>query len=70
VDDERRRRTRFRSLLIGGLLGSAAGIAAERMRVRRPAPRRETPAGLAAFEQAPCYQELLDQERDPARGDV
>jgi hypothetical protein len=23
-----------------------------------------TPAGLAAFEQAPCYRELVERERD------
>jgi len=67
MDEERRRRTRIRSFLIGGLVGSAAGIAAGRMRPRRPRARA-TPAGLAAFEQAPCYQELVDSERDPARG--
>jgi len=67
VDEERRRRTRLRSFLIGGLVGSAAGIAAGRMRPRRP-PARTTPVGLAAFEQAPCFQELVDAERDPAPG--
>ncbi|MBA2297589.1 MAG: hypothetical protein H0W14_06075, partial [Actinobacteria bacterium] len=25
--------------------------------------RRETPAGLAAFEEAPCYRELVESER-------
>jgi hypothetical protein len=29
----------------------------------KPRPsRRATPAGLAAFEQAPCYQELVERE--------
>jgi hypothetical protein len=54
---------RLRSFLLGGLLGSAAGLAAAgRMRVRTRPAKRETGAGLAAFEQAPCYQELVDRE--------
>jgi hypothetical protein len=61
MDTERGRR--FRSFLIGGLLGSAAGLAAAgRVRVRARPPKRATPAGLAAFEQAPCYQELVERE--------
>ncbi|HEX5469337.1 MAG TPA: hypothetical protein VFW80_09865 [Gaiellaceae bacterium] len=60
---------RFRSFLIGGLLGSAAGLAAGgRLRVPRRPSRRETPAGLAAFEQAPCYAEAVEREvREEAR---
>ena len=54
---------RFRSFLIGGLVGSAAGLAAGgRLRVARRPARRETPVGLAAFEQAPCYAEVLERE--------
>jgi hypothetical protein len=61
MDTERGRR--FRSFLIGGLLGSAAGLAAAgRMRVRARPLKRTTPAGLAAFEQAPCYEELIERE--------
>jgi hypothetical protein len=56
-----RRRARFRSFLLGGLVGSAAALAAGARR-RRPPPRRSTPAGLAAFEQAPCYKEIVDAE--------
>ena len=59
---------RIRSFLIGGLVGSAAGLAAAgRMRVRTGPRRRDTPAGLAAFEQAPCFEELLEREREEAR---
>lgn len=55
---------RLRSFLLGGLLGSAAALAAAgRMRVRQGPRRRETPAGLAAFEQAPCFEELVERER-------
>jgi hypothetical protein len=54
---------RVRSFLIGGLVGSLAGAAAAgRMKVKREPPRRETPAGLAAFEQAPCYREVVERE--------
>jgi len=60
VDGERRRQ-RFRSFLLGGLVGVASGLAAS-ARMRRSAPKRITPAGLAAFEQAPCYRELVEAE--------
>jgi len=55
------RRGRLRSFLLGSLLGAAAAaLAAAR---RRQPPRRRTPAGLAAFEEAPCYEETLERER-------
>ena len=50
----------MRSFLLGGLLGASAALAA--VRRKRPARRRQTPAGLAAFEDAPCYRETLDRE--------
>jgi hypothetical protein len=54
---------RLRSFLLGGLLGSAAGLAAAgRMRMKSRPAKRATSAGLAAFEQAPCYQELVERE--------
>lgn len=63
MDSERGRR--LRSFLIGGLLGSVAGLAAAgRVRVRSRPAKRPTLAGLAAFEQAPCYQELVEREAD------
>jgi hypothetical protein len=66
VDTDRGRR--FRSFLLGGLVGSVAGLAAAgRMRVRARPAKRRTPAGLAAFEEAPCYQELVDRDRTEAR---
>jgi hypothetical protein len=66
VNTERGRR--FRSFLLGGLLGSAAGLAAAgRMRVRVRPSKRSAQAGLAAFEEAPCYQELVDRERRAER---
>jgi hypothetical protein len=58
-DDDRRSRTR--SFLVGAAVGASAALAAAR-RLRRKEPRR-TPAGLAAFEDAPCYRELVERER-------
>ncbi len=55
---------RLGTFLVGGLVGSIAGlVAAGRMRMKEP-EQRTTPAGLAAFEEAPCYQELMDAERE------
>ena len=72
MDDERRRlsrRTRLRSFALGGLVGTAGTIAARRLS-RRP---RETPAGLTAFEEAPCFRELVERETHgyrPAGGEI
>jgi hypothetical protein len=56
---------RVRSFLIGGVVGASAALATAR-RSRELARRRRQrmlhPAGLAAFEGAPCYQELIDEE--------
>lgn len=62
MDSERaRKRDRMRSFVLGGLVGASAVVAARRR--RHPAPkRRPTPAGLAAFEGAPCYRELVERE--------
>ena len=59
------RRGSVRSFLLGGLLGASAAVAAIDRR-RRLQRRRGRPRGLAAFESAPCYLELLDQEHDEA----
>jgi hypothetical protein len=55
---------RLRSFLLGGLLGASAVIATARRRRRR---RALPPAGLAAFEDAPCYRELAEAERSRSR---
>jgi hypothetical protein len=66
--DDRRGRTR--PFLLGGLVGASAAIATARSRRDAARRRRERllhPAGLAAFEGAPCYRELLEEdEQDDA----
>jgi hypothetical protein len=57
MDGEARAR-RLRSFLLGGLVGASAALSVARRRRRR---RRREPAGLAAFEGAPCYQETLEE---------
>ncbi|MEX2211140.1 MAG: hypothetical protein WD689_05185 [Gaiellaceae bacterium] len=57
--EEERKRDRLRSFLLGGLVGASAVVATRR---RRRAPRRPGPGGLAAFEQAPCYREVVEAE--------
>ena len=64
MDAERERAgDRFGSFVVGGIIGAAAAAAAARRR-RPRARRRQTPAGLAAFEAAPCYRELVERERE------
>jgi hypothetical protein len=60
--DGQERGGRLRSFLFGGLVGASAALAAVR-RSKHKQPVRQTPAGLAAFEDAPCYRELVDKER-------
>jgi len=55
------RRGRVRTFLLGGLVGASAALAALDRR-RRAQRRRGRPRGLAAFESAPCYLELLERE--------
>jgi hypothetical protein len=61
---DQNRRSRLRSFLIGGLVGASAALAAAR---RRRGASRRTPAGLAAFEEPPCYEETLLRERTITR---
>jgi len=61
--DGESRRSRTRSFLVGAAVGASAAIAAAR-RLRPKERRRVGPAGLAAFEEAPCYRELVDGERE------
>jgi hypothetical protein len=62
VDGEQKRGS-IRSFLLGGLVGASA-VAATLDRRRRIQRRRGRPRGLAAFESAPCYLELLEGERE------
>jgi hypothetical protein len=62
--DSERKRDRLRSFALGSVVGASAVLAAARRR-RPRAGGRETPLGLAAFEQAPCYLELVAQEQEP-----
>jgi hypothetical protein len=65
VDDEDRR-SRFRSFALGGLVGASAVLAAARRnRQRRRGPG---PIGLAAFEDAPCFRDLVEEEERAQRG--
>ena len=61
MDGEQRKRDRLRSFVLGGIVGASAVVAAGRR--RRPAQRPPSPAGLAAFEGAPCYREIVERER-------
>jgi hypothetical protein len=66
MEDEDRVR-RLRSFLIGSVVGASAAVATARRRrnlAQRRRDRRLHPAGLAAFEEAPCFQELLDLRED------
>ena len=60
-----KRRGRALDFVIGGVVGASAAVAtarrARRLRRQREA-RLERPAGLAAFEGAPCFEELLEQQ--------
>jgi hypothetical protein len=60
--DGQDRRSRVRSFVLGGLVGASAALAAVRRNSPTRRPRRATPAGLSAFEQAPCYRELVETE--------
>jgi hypothetical protein len=59
------RRGPLRSFALGGLVGAAGTIATVR-RLRRSQGLRAT-AGLAAFEDAPCFLELTEGERHAGR---
>jgi hypothetical protein len=62
--DEGDRSRRLRDLLIGGVLGAFAALAA--VRRSRPSERTLT-TGLAAFEDAPCYREAVEREAASTR---
>jgi hypothetical protein len=62
--DGEQRRGRLSSFVVGGLVGASAAFAAARRRRRRPQALRRSPQGLEAFEGAPCYDEVVERERE------
>ncbi len=60
------RRPPLRSFAIGGVVGAAGTIATLR-RLRRTQGAR-TAAGLGAFEDAPCFRELVSEQAQDAAG--
>lgn len=69
--DGDRKGGRALDFLLGGVVGASAAVATARRRRRirrRREERLERPAGLGAFEGAPCFEELLDQQsvRNPS----
>lgn len=64
--DGEQKRGSIRSFVLGGLVGASAVVATldRRRRIQR---RRGRPRGLAAFESAPCYLELLEREREESK---
>jgi hypothetical protein len=56
------RRSKLRSFAIGGVVGAAGAIATARRASRRSRRPRDSPGGLAAFEDAPCFLELVGEE--------
>jgi hypothetical protein len=62
VMDGTGRRSRLRSFAIGSLLGAAGAIATVRRSSQRSRRPRSALGGLAAFEDAPCYLEIVGEE--------
>ena len=63
--EEDRKGGRALDFFLGGLVGASAAVATarRRRRLRRlREDRLDRPAGLSAFEGAPCFEELLDQQ--------
>ena len=56
------RRARIRSFAIAGVVGVAGALATARRASRRSRRPRDAPGGLAAFEDAPCFLELVGEE--------
>jgi hypothetical protein len=68
MNEADRKGGRALDFLIGGLVGASAAVATarRRRRLRRLREERlERPAGLVAFEGAPCFEELLEQQSAP-----
>jgi hypothetical protein len=61
------RGSKLRSFAIGGLVGAAGAIAAVRRSSRRSRRPRSAVGGLAAFEDAPCFLEIVGEEAQAYR---
>ena len=60
--EKQSRRSRLRSFALGSVVGVAGTIATAR-RLRNPSRRpRDAQAGLGAFEDAPCFLEVVERE--------
>jgi hypothetical protein len=57
----------FRTFALGGLVGAAGAIATARRLKSSSRRPRDAPAGLAAFEDAPCFLEVVEEEAKRAR---
>ena len=62
MDPTKDRRSRVRSFAIGSLLGAAGAMATVRRSSRRSRRPHDAPGGLAAFEDAPCFLEVIGEE--------
>jgi len=56
------RHGRLRTFALGGLVGAAGAIATVRRASQRQRRPRLAASGLAAFEDAPCFLELVGEE--------
>jgi hypothetical protein len=62
------RRSKLRSFALGSLVGISAGVAAARRVGHRPGgAKKRMQAGLAAFEDAPCFRESVERQARDAR---
>ena len=67
--DDGGRAGRLRSFALGGIVGAAGAIATGR-RLAQARRHGGPPRGLAAFEDAPCFLELVGEEAQRRREDA
>jgi hypothetical protein len=67
--DDGGRAARLRSFALGGIVGAAGAIATGR-RLAQARRSGGAPRGLAAFEDAPCFLELVGGEAQRRRDDA